>query len=68
MLHLGALKTTVCFDDSIIEDSGTERERDRQDVRDGLMQKWEYRVKWYGEDEATAKAMTEGTDDLGLRW
>lgn len=68
MLHLGTLKTTVCFDDSIIEDSGTERERDRQDVRDGLMQKWEYRVKWYGEDEATAKAMTEDADDVGLRW
>jgi hypothetical protein len=29
------------------------------------MQKYEYRMKWYGEDEKTAKAMTEGqqTDD-----
>lgn len=69
MLHLGTLKTTVCFDDSIIEDSGTERERDRQDVRDGLMQKWEYRVKWYGEDEITAKSMTEPQGDaLNLGW
>lgn len=68
LLQLGTLQTTVCFDDSIIEDSGTERERDRQDVRDGLMQKWEYRVKWYGEDEATAKAMTESADDLRLEW
>jgi len=25
------------------------------EVRMGLMQKWEYRVKWYGEDEETAK-------------
>lgn len=26
-----------------------------QEVRDGLMQKWEYRVKWYGETEQEAK-------------
>ena len=50
---------TIEFDDSYIIDKEAERERDRQDVRDGLMQKWEYRVKWYGEDEKTAKAMTE---------
>lgn len=56
MLGLGALETAVNFDDSIIEDSGAERERDRQDVRDGLMLPWEYRMKYYGEDEATAKA------------
>lgn len=63
MLHLGKLQTVVHFDDSIIEDSGAERERDRQDVRDGLMQPWEYRVKWYGEDESKAKAMC-ADDDL----
>lgn len=60
LLGLGPLKTVVSFDDSIIEDSGTERERDRQDVRDGLLQPWEYRTRWYGEDDETAKAMTAG--------
>lgn len=64
MLHLGQIKATIGFDDSIITDSNTERERDRQDVRDGLLQAWEYRVKWRGEDEATAKAMTE---DVGIQ-
>ena len=33
--------------------------RDMQEIRDGIMKKWEYRVKWYGEDEQTAKQMTE---------
>ena len=48
---------TVNFEDSYIIDKESERLRDQQEVRDGLMNKWEYRVKWYGEDEATAKAM-----------
>ena len=45
----------VQFDDSYISDSASERETDRQDVRDSLMADWEYRVKWYGEDEETAR-------------
>ena len=55
------------WDDSIIVDAETERVRDQQEVRDGLMQKYEYRMKWYGEDEATARKMVgqedEKTDD-----
>lgn len=54
---VGEYTLYVDFDDSVLTDNDALRERDRQDVRDGLMQKWEYRVKWYGEDEATAKAM-----------
>jgi A118 family predicted phage portal protein len=48
---------TINFEDSYIIDKESERLRDLQEIRDGLMQKWEYRVKWYGEDEATAKKM-----------
>lgn len=48
---------TVQFDDSVIVDKETERLRDKEDVRDGIMQPWEFRVKWYGEDEQTAKRM-----------
>lgn len=48
---------SVKFDDSYIIDKESERLRDQQEVRDGLMQKYEYRMKWYGEDEATAKSM-----------
>lgn len=47
---------TVNFEDGFVIDDETRRERDRQDVRDGLMNAYEFRMKWYGEDEATAKA------------
>lgn len=57
-------EVTINFDDSIIEDSAAERQRDMQEVRDGIKQKWEYRKKWYGEDEETAKKMiAEGQPD-----
>lgn len=51
---------TVNFEDGFIIDDETRRERDRQDVREGLLNAWEYRVKWYGEDEKTAKAAIAG--------
>lgn len=54
-----SMEIAINFDDSIIEDSDTQRATDRQDVRDGLMAVWEYRKRWYGEDEATAKRMAE---------
>ena len=50
---------TVNFDDSIIEDVGAEKQRFLQEIRDGVRQKWEYRVKFFGEDETTAKSMIE---------
>lgn len=50
----------VAFEDGFIIDTQAAKEQDRIDVRDGLMLPWEYRVKWYGEDEATAKAALEG--------
>lgn len=45
----------IKFDDSIIEDKNTEMENDRADVNAGIMSRVEYRMKWYGEDEDTAK-------------
>ncbi len=48
----------ICnFKDSILVDEETEREQDRKDVAMGVMPHWEYRKKWYGEDEETAKSM-----------
>lgn len=49
-------KITIDFDDTYISDKASERLQDIQDVRDGIMQKYEYRMKWYGEDEETAKS------------
>lgn len=46
----------ICkWDDSLVVDAEKEREQDRKDVAMGAMQIWEYRMKYYGEDEATAK-------------
>lgn len=55
----GDLEVRVGFDDSIIEDVGAEKLRFLQEIRDGVRQKWEYRVKFFGEDEATAKSMVQ---------
>lgn len=55
------LDVTIHFDDSIIEDVGAEKQRFLQEIRDGVRQKWEYRTQFFGEDEATAKAMTQET-------
>lgn len=46
---------TVAFDDSIVSDTAAEKKQDMAEVATGLMQPWEYRVRWYGEDEATAR-------------
>lgn len=51
----GTFETAYKWDDSIIVDAETDRQRDLNEVRQGIMQKWEFRVKWYGEDEETAK-------------
>ena len=44
------------FHDSIKTDEETERAQDRMDLAAGLLSKVDYRMKWYGEDEKTAKA------------
>lgn len=49
---------TIEFDDSIIEDEDKERQRFMQEIREGLRQPWEYRVKYFGEAEEQARAMT----------
>lgn len=51
------------WNDSILTDEETERQQDRADVAMGAMALWEYRVKWYNEDEATAKAAVQQSED-----
>lgn len=46
----------VIFDQSPLIDENTEREQDRQDVRDGTFAPWEYRMKWRGDSEEEARA------------
>jgi A118 family predicted phage portal protein len=57
-------KLTINFDDSIIEDKNSEMTRDLQLVNGGIMQKWEFRVKYFGEDEETAKKNIPETPSL----
>lgn len=51
---------TVSFEDGFIIDAQAEREAFRQDIRDGLRERWEYRVKFFGETEEQAKAIIAG--------
>lgn len=50
------VQISVDFDDSIIEDKQTDFLRDMQLLSAGIMNDWEFRMKWMNEDEATAKA------------
>ena len=51
---------TIQFEDGFVIDDVAARMNDLQEVREGIMQKWEYRKKWYGETEEDAKAAIEG--------
>ena len=46
---------TVEFSDGYIVSDEEKKAADLLDVQQGIMQKYEYRVRWYGEDEETAK-------------
>lgn len=61
-------KITVKFDDTMFTDEEAERMKDLNDVNAGLMAKWEYRVKWYGEskDEARKIIMELETPKKGI--
>lgn len=50
------VEISIDFDDSIIEDKQTDFTRDMQLLTAGIMNDWEFRMKWMNEDEVTAKA------------
>lgn len=54
-LYNSSYEFSCCFNDSILTSEETERKRDREDVAMGVMSLLEYRMKWYNEDEETAK-------------
>lgn len=63
------VEISVDFDDSIIEDEGTDFQRDMMMLQGGIIDRWEFRMKWMNEDEQTAKnalpqpEMPQGQDD-----
>lgn len=58
------VKISIDFDDSIIEDKQTDFSRDMQLLSAGIMNDWEFRMRWMNEDEATAKAALPKMQDM----
>lgn len=52
---VGKYECAYVWDDSVIVDANTERMRDMQEVSQGLLSAYEYRMTWRGEDEITAR-------------
>ena len=59
----GEYNMSTEWNDSILADRQKEFEEKRALVTDGLMQPWEFRMWYFGEDEETAKEMT-ASDEL----
>ena len=58
------VEISIDFDDSIIEDKGQDFNRDMQLLGAGIMNDWEFRMRWMNEDEATAKAALPKMQDM----
>lgn len=58
------VEISVDFDDSIIVDEQSEFNRDLQMLNAGIMNDYEARMKWFNEDEATAKAALPKMQDM----
>jgi len=59
---------TIEFSDGYIVSDEEKRETDRKDVMQGIMAPWEYRIRWYGEEETVAKAaLASSADVFGTR-
>ena len=58
------VEITIDFDDSIIESKEADFARDSQMVAMGVMNLWEFRMKWMNESEETAKAALPQMDAL----
>lgn len=58
------VEISIDFDDSIIEDKQSDFNRDLQMLSAGIMNDYEARMKWFNEDEATAKAALPKMQDM----
>ncbi len=59
----GEVNQSYLWDDSIIMDRLTEMQQWQADVSQGLRSKVEYRMHFFGEDEATARRMVQAIQD-----
>ena len=58
------VEISIDFDDSIIESKDTDFQRDMQMLNAGIMNDWEFRMRWFNEDEETAKAALPKVQDM----
>ena len=58
------VEISIDFDDSIIEDKDAEFNKEERMLSDGIMNDWEARMRWFNEDEATAKAALPKMQDM----
>lgn len=58
------VEISIDFDDSIIEDDTTNFSRDMQMLSAGIMNDWEFRMRWMNEDEETAKTALPKAEDM----
>lgn len=58
------VEISIDFDDSIIEDDESDFNRDARLLQMGIMNDWEFRMKWMNEDEETAKAALPRMESL----
>jgi A118 family predicted phage portal protein len=58
------VEISIDFDDSIIESKDTDFQRDMQMLNAGIMNDWEFRMRWFNEDEETAKAALPKMQDI----
>ncbi|MBQ7794721.1 MAG: phage portal protein, partial [Clostridia bacterium] len=60
----GNIEMSFEWDDSIVSDRAQEFTEKTQLVRDGIMQPWEFRAWYFGEDKETAKRMVAADAEL----
>lgn len=58
------VEISIDFDDSIIEDKSADFTRDLQLLNAGILNDWEFRMRWMNEDEETAKAALPKVQDM----
>lgn len=58
------VEISIDFDDSIIEDKSADFTRDLQLLSAGILNDWEFRMKWMNEDEETAKSALPKVQDM----
>ena len=58
------VEISIDFDDSIIESKEQDFQRDMQMLNAGIMNDWEFRMRWFNEDEETAKDALPKAQDM----